>query len=93
MAFTVGLWHTHRLPELAIFGLDSHVMKTCLNLTAGQFLVGTSAATETRAEGALTGYLVLLKTTNPAWHHAFFGTALGFYQAAPSPAVPPSAPA
>ena len=27
-AFTIGLWHTHHQPEMAIFGLDIDTMKT-----------------------------------------------------------------
>ena len=30
-AFTIGLWHSHGLPELAMFGLDVYDMQVCLN--------------------------------------------------------------
>ncbi|WP_198153909.1 DUF4262 domain-containing protein [Catenuloplanes japonicus] len=35
-AFTVGLWHSHRQPELATFGLDIGTMKACLNVLGRQ---------------------------------------------------------
>lgn len=30
-AYTVGLWHTYRSPELTMFGLDIHLMHELLN--------------------------------------------------------------
>lgn len=80
-AFTVGLWHTHGLPDLAMFGLDINVMQSCLNLAVDRLLAGTPATAGTRVEGVLTDYPVLLENADPAWYRAFFGTALGFYQA------------
>ena len=88
-AFTVGLWHSHRLPELAMFGLDITKTKTCLNLLAGRILDGESAVAETRVDGVLTNGPVLLKDVEPDWHRAFFGTAGGFYRATRGRAVSP----
>ncbi len=81
-AFTVGLWHSHRLPELAMFGQRNlNVMKTGLNLLGNQLLDGLAATPGTRIDGVIDGYPVQLREVNPEWHPVLFGTALGFYRA------------
>jgi hypothetical protein len=39
--FTIGLWHTHRAPELAVSGLDADVMVDMLRSLADEQAEGT----------------------------------------------------
>ena len=78
-AFTVGLWHTHRIPELAVFGLDLAVMKTTVNLTGHRLVDGAPATAGTRIDGVLNDFPILIQEADPLWHGVFFGTALRFY--------------
>jgi uncharacterized protein DUF4262 len=68
-AFTVGLWHSWRVPEIAMFGMDPEVMMGYLNTVA--------------AGGELTDFPTELMDVDLAWHKIFFGTALSFYRATP----------
>jgi hypothetical protein len=83
-AFTVGLWHTFRSPEVAIFGLEPAVMMKCLNLVGdevshGRFL----AATDVLDHVLEDGFRVTVRRVDPGWRKTFFGTSLGFYRATP----------
>lgn len=84
-AFTVGLWHSHRLPELAIFRLrDLAAMKTGLNLLGHQIASGQPAGPGSLINGVIADDPVLLQRVEPAWQLVFFGTAHGFYGATAS---------
>ncbi|MCO6009990.1 DUF4262 domain-containing protein [Actinoallomurus purpureus] len=84
-AFTVGLWHTHRSPELAMFGLDVGNMKTCLNALGGQIAAGAHAEAGQECQDVIEGYPVVLKAVDYGWYRVFFGTALAFYRRPPLP--------
>lgn len=84
-AFTVGRWHSHRMPELAMFGLrDLTVMKTALNMLGNQLVSGHRASPGGLIDGVIADYPVLLQRVEPAWQPVFFGTARGFYRATAS---------
>jgi hypothetical protein len=68
-AFTVGLWHHHRSPEIAIFGLDPHTMHRALNAIGAQIAQGRPARV---SDG--------VKPVADGWQGAYFGTAIGFYR-------------
>jgi hypothetical protein len=84
-AFTVGLWHSRRQPELAIFGLEIEAMKACLNVLGEQSASGWSPEPEEERSHILDGSPVLFKTVDQRWHKAFFGTAIAFYRRPPIP--------
>ncbi|MFJ1974090.1 DUF4262 domain-containing protein [Streptomyces sp. NPDC087903] len=83
-AYTIGLWHSHRIPELAMFGLDVHLMQTLLNDLARQAVDGPplEAGQEPRD---VAGVPVTLTSVDYRWYKAFFGTAIGFYRKPPFP--------
>lgn len=87
LAFTVGLWHSHRQPELAIFGLDIGTMKACLNVLGRQAADGWPPELDYERSHVIDGDPVLFKTIEPRWYKAFFGTALAFYRRPPIPFV------
>ncbi|MEV6020353.1 DUF4262 domain-containing protein [Streptomyces sp. NPDC051997] len=83
-AYTVGLWHQHRIPELAMFGLDVSMMQTLLNDLARRSIEGQALeADQERHDVASTP--VVLKPVDYRWYKAFFGTAIGYYRKPPFP--------
>ncbi|SRR6266568_19664 len=83
-AYTIGLWHKHRIPELAMFGLDIRTMHLLLNDLAQHAIEGQGVeADEERSDVA--NVPVVLKAVDYRWYKAFFGTAIGFYQRPPFP--------
>ncbi|GAA1990447.1 DUF4262 domain-containing protein [Catenulispora subtropica] len=82
-AYTIGLWHKHGLPELAMFGLDARVMHQLLNDLAKAAVNGEPAAADQERHGIVKGYPVVLKSVDYRWYEAFFGTAIGFYRRPP----------
>lgn len=75
-AFTIGLWHNYRSPELAIFGLDPQTMGRCLNGLGRQIATGRPAEIN---DG--------VRPVDPDWRAGFFGAAGAFYQQS-APSIP-----
>jgi hypothetical protein len=86
-AFTVGLWHSHRLPELAIFGLEIDTMKACLNVLGRQTADGWPPELGYERSHVIDGDPVLFQTIEPRWYKTFFGTAMAFYRRPPIPFI------
>jgi hypothetical protein len=84
-AYTIGLWHTHNSAELAMFGLDVTLMKTCLNHLGNQIAAGQPAAADQENHDVIERYPVHLKQIDHRWYKAFFGRAIGFYRRQPIP--------
>lgn len=84
-AFTIGLWHSHRSPELAMFGGDVYEMEICLNRLGGQISAGQKAVEGEQREGILQGVPVALRTVDPRWYELLFAQAVGFYRRPPLP--------
>ncbi|GAA3011852.1 DUF4262 domain-containing protein [Actinokineospora diospyrosa] len=83
-AFTVGLWHSYRSPEIAVFGLSVETSIAHLNVIGERVAAGLALAPGDQLPETLKGdYLVTLKPVDPSWHEDFFGTASGFYRATP----------
>ncbi|RVX43497.1 uncharacterized protein DUF4262 [Nonomuraea polychroma] len=85
-AYTVGLWHTFGLPEVAIFGLDTDLRQSCLNFLADDIQAGYPIATEQERSEILEGVRVLLKSMHPSWYEPLFGeygSLFSFYQRTP----------
>ncbi|MFE7077065.1 DUF4262 domain-containing protein [Streptomyces sp. NPDC057620] len=85
-AYTIGLWHSHRLPEVAMFGLDVRLMQTVLNDLAQQAVAGQRLeAGQERHDVASVP--VVLKAVDYRWYKAFFGTAISYYRKPPFPVL------
>jgi hypothetical protein len=80
-AFTIGLWHSYRSPEVAVFGLDGPVMMRCLNALGDQVAAGRPVVAHEEREGIINNHAVTLKPVHDGWRRAFLGTAHGFYRA------------
>ncbi|ALV38270.1 DUF4262 domain-containing protein [Streptomyces sp. CdTB01] len=83
-AYTVGLWHSHRIPELAMFGLDIHLMHSLLNDLARRAVAGPALAAGQKIDDLATVPFVL-EAVDYRWYKAFFGTAIGYYRKPPLP--------
>ncbi|MFJ2030794.1 DUF4262 domain-containing protein [Streptosporangium sp. NPDC087985] len=84
-AFTVGLWHTFRSPEAAMFGLRVDVMKNCLNTLADEVAAGRHLVDGQERDDVIRDYPVVARTVDTSWYRSLFGMALHFYQEPPLP--------
>jgi hypothetical protein len=86
-AFTAGMWHSYRQPELAIYGLDApDTMTRVLNeiasratqlrrpLEAGDRFAGVLSVRGVAEDE----YLVKLVEIHPSWYNSQFGISLAF---------------
>jgi Domain of unknown function (DUF4262) len=79
-AFTIGVWHSYELPELAMFGLREQDMQIWLNKCVA--LVRRRADPVPDGEpvpGVLDRFPVQLRDADPSWHPALFGAMCGYY--------------
>ncbi len=86
-AFTAGLWHTHRQPELAIYGVgDLDLMTSVLNQVVARANAGDHRlGPHDRFSGVMglrdvgpDDYWVKLMPIHPSWYKSQFGMALFF---------------
>jgi hypothetical protein len=83
-AYTIGLWHRHRVPEIAMFGLDIPLMQPVLNDLGGRAAEGELLETDQERHD-IANVPVVLKHVDYRWYKAFFGQAIGFYRKPPFP--------
>ncbi|MER5281606.1 DUF4262 domain-containing protein [Streptomyces sp. NPDC002809] len=84
-AYTIGLSHTHGAPELAVFGLDVHVMHRMVNVLGAKSAAGAVLAEGQRHPDVVVGRQVALRQVDLRWCRTFFGQAMGFYRRPPLP--------
>ncbi|MER6678743.1 DUF4262 domain-containing protein [Streptomyces sp. NPDC000983] len=84
-AYTIGLVHTHGAPELAMFGLDIHVMHRILNRLGEKAAAGAVLADSQRHPHVVDGHQVALRQVDLRWYRTFFGQAIGFFRRPPFP--------
>jgi hypothetical protein len=83
LAYTVGLWHSYGLPEMAMFGLQAQNMAGWLNECVD--VVRADGWPEGAFGGVLDGFDTQLRGVHESWRDAFFGTAYRFYRSWPVP--------
>ncbi|MFJ1704666.1 DUF4262 domain-containing protein [Kitasatospora sp. NPDC088346] len=86
-AFTVGLWHSCRLPEVAMFGLELPGLMHWVGEAAARVRDGASTEPGTLLPDVIEGCRVEVRPVDPGWHLPLFGTAVGFYRRTPVPVV------
>ncbi|MGW4246209.1 DUF4262 domain-containing protein [Nocardia sp. NPDC004722] len=80
-AFTVGLWHSHRVPEIALFGVPPNESIAILNAIGDQAATGTPLEIGHHLDNILAAdYQLTLHPIAAAWRRPFFGTAIRFYR-------------
>ncbi|ATZ22365.1 DUF4262 domain-containing protein [Streptomyces lavendulae] len=86
-AYTIGLSHTHGVSELAMFGLDVHVMHRILNRIGEKSAAGTVLIDGQRLSDVVDGGHVALRQVHLRWYRTFFGQAIRFYRRPPFPVL------
>ncbi|MFF8265341.1 DUF4262 domain-containing protein [Streptomyces virginiae] len=86
-AFTVGLWHSYRIPEVAMFGLELQGLMHWVNDAAAELRDGAPIEPGTLLPGVIEGYEVRLQAVDVSWHRPLLGTAVGFYRRTPVPFI------
>ncbi|GAB3836672.1 DUF4262 domain-containing protein [Dactylosporangium cerinum] len=84
-AYTIGLWHSYRIPELAMFGLDVEVLRTCLNDIGRRAVAGQSVEAGQTLDGVIERWPLQLRDVDLRWCRAFFARAIAFYRRPPIP--------
>ncbi|WP_018656690.1 DUF4262 domain-containing protein [Actinomadura flavalba] len=84
-AFTIGLWHGHRAPELAMFGADLYEMEETLNTLGRAAAEGRPPADGERRPGLHRGRPVAFRQVETRWYEALFRGATAFYRRPPLP--------
>lgn len=79
-AFSVGMWHTLRTPDLAMFGLRPLDMGKWINLAGEQIRLGRRFGLDKPQDGILNGFPVELRLADGSWYGDLFGYGLWFYQ-------------
>ncbi|MFD9082744.1 DUF4262 domain-containing protein [Streptomyces erythrochromogenes] len=86
-AFTIGLWHSYRIPEVAMFGLELEGLMHWVNDAAAELRDGAATEPGTLLPDVIEGYEVRLHPVDVSWHSPLLGTAVGFYRRTPVPFV------
>ncbi len=86
-SFTVGLWHSCRIPEIAMFGLELEGLMHWVNDAAAELRGGAATEPGTLLSGVIEGYDVQIQPVDVSWHRPLLGTAVGFYRQTPVPFV------
>ena len=80
-AYSVGVWHTARLPELCVFGLPFEVMGHAINEVASRARDGTRFDAHSPIEGVLEPGPLVLRPVHPSWAGtSLFAVANRFYR-------------
>lgn len=79
-AYTVGLWHTVRSPEVCMFGLRGRDMHTWLNAVGQQVRAGQRLEPDRERLGVLDGFPVVVRAVHPSWHAEVLGLVGDFYR-------------
>jgi len=86
-AFSVGLWHSYRAPEVSIFGLLLPDMQQRVNRAGRLIRDNKPFGLDIEVDGILDAQPVVAKRVHPGWYPTLFGFAVGFYRGAVPPFV------
>jgi hypothetical protein len=84
-AYTAGLGHTLRAPEVCMFGLRGRDMHAWLNAVGQQVRAGQPLRTGEERLGVLDGFPVVVRPVHPSWFTDLFAVVLDFYRSSPPP--------
>lgn len=86
-SYTVGLWHSHRAPELAMFGLGTQNAQACLNTLGTRAAIGHALAAGQEHHDVIERYPLALRPVDERWFQPFFGAVIGHYRVPPIPCL------
>ncbi|TDV46191.1 uncharacterized protein DUF4262 [Actinophytocola oryzae] len=79
-AYSVGMWHTLRAPEVCMFGLRLADMHHWVNRVGDRVRGGLSLAPGTSVDGILDGYALAVRPVHSSWHADLFAYGLDFHR-------------
>lgn len=87
-AYSIGMWHTFRSPDLAIFGLPTDHAISLINDVGARVREGSPLQTDDRLGDLLTSGLDLTtRPVDPGWYPAVFGQGVRFAVVPPWPVL------
>lgn len=86
-AFSVGLWHSYRAPEVSIFGLLLPDMQQRVNRAGRLIRDNKPFGLDIEIDGILDAQPVIAKAVHPGWYPTLFGFGVGYYRGAMPPFV------
>jgi hypothetical protein len=86
-AYSVGIWHALREPEVCVFGLPTRTAMSIVNVVGGLVRNGERLHEGQPRDDVLNGYDVVLRVVQPHWYKRFFGAGMDFYRQPPMPMV------
>lgn len=81
--YSIGLWHTHRSFELAVFGLPAETCMRLINAAGDLVKQGSEFRPGDHVDDVINNYPVAVKFIHNSWYGDLFGQALDFYQQPP----------
>jgi hypothetical protein len=84
-AYSIGLWHTLRSPEVCVFGLPIETGMSVVNAAGAGIRGGLPLEPDQHRDDVLNNYDVALRPVHSSWYWDFFGAGIDFYQAPPLP--------
>ncbi|MDR7277489.1 DUF4262 domain-containing protein [Catenuloplanes atrovinosus] len=84
-AYSTGLWHTLRAPEVCVFGLPARLGMRIVNVVGNLLRDGDTLLDGERRDDVLTGYDVIVRRVHPHWYRGFFGAGIDFCRRPPMP--------
>jgi hypothetical protein len=82
-AYSVGMGHTLRSPEVCMFGLRGRDMHAWINAVGQQVRAGQPLRAGEERLGVLDGFPVVVRPVHPSWFDDLFGLAADFYRGTP----------
>jgi hypothetical protein len=86
-SYTIGLYRTHKHPELVILGLRHEIMDTMIRSVEERIAAGERFEDGARHDDILQGFDCLFRTVELRWYPDYFGRAIDFYRDKPFPVL------
>jgi hypothetical protein len=86
-AYSIGLQHTFKHPEMIVFGLDVRVMHSMINGIGEEVKNGSQFEHLDESDDVLDGYNVCFRTVEKRHYPDYFGYARWFYRGDKFPAL------
>ncbi|WP_369243622.1 DUF4262 domain-containing protein [Streptomyces sp. R41] len=84
-AYSIGLWHTLRSPEICVFGLAVDTMMPLINAAGDAVVNGPPLMPDQRRNDIFDHVPAVIRPVHESWCTDFFGAGLDFYQVSPLP--------
>jgi hypothetical protein len=86
-AFSIGLFHNFRHPEIIVFGLDSDLMHSVINSIGDDARAGKRFVVDNHYPDLIEAYSCTFKNASKVWYPSFLGYAMWFYKGTDFPVL------